>query len=199
MSEIENKKLVLEELRRAFDSTYAAGDALDAKLYSLLNFSSLAVAFATALQISTLSNQVGVIFWEVLVCVLVLYIINFIVIGIGLRPLAYHFGVSGQRRKIIDDYFKPSTNAVINQVIGNYIESIDEAKTNNERKSICIYISAALLFFMVIALVSAFPLGLLHPTPTLSQFLPIPTTLTPTAIPTLTPIATQIPAPTPTP
>lgn len=171
MAELTNKEIVLEELRRTFDKIYAAGDALDAKLNNLLNFSSLIVSFAATIQISTLESKVGITFWALLGIVLLLYLVHFFCIKNGLHPRLYPFPMSGDRDTIIEKYFKPSEGQTLNQVIGNYLGAIEVVKTFNDQKARAIVVANYLLVAIVIALLLAVPLGLLCPTPTICDVL----------------------------
>jgi hypothetical protein len=171
MIEQTNNEIVLEELRRAFDTVNAANDALDAKLNNLLNFSSLILSFAATIQISMLESRVGVVFWILIGVALVLYIVNFVRIKSGLNPKSFHCPMSGDRDVIVQKYFDSPKIKVLNQIIGNYLDAIEEINATNEKKARAIETSYRLLIGIVAALILAVPLGLIFKTPTPSDFL----------------------------
>ncbi|MFH1446221.1 MAG: hypothetical protein ABIG43_02275, partial [Chloroflexota bacterium] len=89
-----SKKIVLEELRKVFDKAYNASDTLDSKLQNVLNYSSIIVSVPLAIIASALFNNLGIIFWLIMAFVLLLYVINFILIEIGLKPRNYFAPIS---------------------------------------------------------------------------------------------------------
>ena len=170
MSENVNGKMVLEELRSAFDKVYIAGDALDTKLSNLLTFSSLIVSFAATVQISTLQEKVGVVFWALLGIVFLLYLANFYLVTSGLKPREYIFAIRFDRDTIEQKYLTLGETQMMNQVISNYLDSLCKAVTANDLKVSAIKHGNRLLFAIVVLLLIAIPLGLLYPKPTLFEF-----------------------------
>jgi len=77
---IESKRIVLEELRNAFEKSYLASDTLDGKLQNVLNFSSVIVSIASTVIAAILLGKVGIFFWLLLAIVMVVYIISLLII-----------------------------------------------------------------------------------------------------------------------
>jgi len=166
-----SKTIVLEELRSAFDKIYAASDALDAKLNNLLNFSSLIVSFASTIQIASLADKVGIIFWVLVFIVVVLYLANFYVTMNGLNPREYKFNVRGDDETIKKKYFTATAEQMTRQAIFNCLDSIKIAKEINAYKVRAVTRSYRLVALIVVIFVLAVPAGFLFPAPTLPDLL----------------------------
>ncbi len=164
------KGIVLEELRTAFDKIYAAGDTLDAKLNNLLTFSSLIVSVAATIQVSAFADKVGMVFWALLGIVLIMYLINYYEITRGLNPSEYFLNVKGDRNTMLKKYFRATSEQMTRQVIWNHLDSIEKAKTTNQRKVKAITLSFRMLAIIVVILLLAVPMGFIFPTPTLPNF-----------------------------
>ena len=167
MKSIENKKVVLEELRRAFDKNYATGDVLDAKLQSLLSYSSIIVSFPLIVIDSTLLDKLGIIFWELMLLVLIMYVINLVNVEIGLKPREYSAPVSQNLETIKKLYYSVTEERAIEQAIVDNIHFSKRILDLNKPKLKSVTIASILLGVMVTIILIAIPVGLYYSSPTL--------------------------------
>jgi len=167
---IGSKKIALGELQKAHGAACAAADILDGKLQNILNYSSIVVTIPAAVMASVLLDRVGIIFWTILAIVLILYLFNFFVIICNLSPGSYAFPISGKKGVIEDRYYNSTEELAVEQAILDHLETIPMIQNNNENKIRAVRASLILMGVIVFLLLIAIPLGLLHPTPTLSCF-----------------------------
>ncbi len=119
---IPNKRMVLEEQRRAFDSIGAASSILDAKLQALLGSASLIISLVGTVQIAVLRQTGGWAFWLGLAVIISLYIWMVNVIIGGLKPLEYLTPISNDWDQLTEQFFDVDENEGLNQQISNYLE-----------------------------------------------------------------------------
>ncbi len=165
MTDPHSKLLVLDELRRAFDKVYAAGDALDTKLQNLLSFSSLVVSIAASAQVSILQLspqlKIGPFFGFSLCAVITLYLVMYYIISKALSPREYALPIATNKDEIREHYYKKQNEEALNQLISNHLHFIDRAARANAPKAKTLTSGYFLLAVIVVWLILAVPLGLL--------------------------------------
>ena len=167
-----DKRLVLEELRRALDKSYEASDALDGKLQQLLGYTSLIVALAGTVQLSILRQVGGVFFWIILVAVLVLYALIFVVTFRALRPRTHNLPITGSWEILNELYFDKGETPVLERLISDHLANIEQSTQVNAEKSRAVQTLMILIFMLVVMLLIAMPISL-SANPTVSP-LPAP-------------------------
>jgi hypothetical protein len=170
--QIESKRLVLEELHRAFDKQYAASDILDGKLASILNFSSVIVSIVSVIEASSFADKVGFVFWFILATTLCIYVATvWYVFSRGLKPSVYQQPISGDWDELSNQYLSAKEEKVLDLIISEHVTVLEEAEEKNIRKEKVIDRAYQLMVLMVILLLIAVPIGLIFSTSTLSYFL----------------------------
>jgi hypothetical protein len=195
-----NKRLVLEEQRRAFDSISNAAGTLDNKLQALLGSASLIISLLSTIQIATLRETAGWLFWLGLVVIAALYIwMVYIIIG-GLKPLEYFTPIPNTWEQLTDEYFAVSENTALNQQISNYLDYGERNRTLNFQKIKAVHratrlflvILIALLFSMALSLNNSSNYNLINQSPNIPQSPVLPTvTINVFAVSTATPVNAQ--------
>lgn len=164
---VNSKKIVLEELRKVFDKVYEAGDLLDSKLQNILNYSSIVVSVPIAIIASTFVDKLGIIFWALMVVVILIYIADFIVIEIGLKPKEYFAPVSQNIDIIKKNYYSVTEEWAVEQAIIDNLHCSKEIKKSNELKSNMLTAATILMGIIVFIIFISIPIGLRFSTPTL--------------------------------
>jgi hypothetical protein len=166
-----SKYIALEELRRAFERSWAASDILDGKLQNILNFSSIIIAVASTISGSALLDKVGISFWCLLLVATILYLIVFYVIMRGLKPHSYLSPISEDPKEIEEKYYNWPKDRAIRQAIHDYLKFTKDLATINSPKVKAVVLSSYLMGAIVVLLLIAIPVGLTWSTPTLHCFL----------------------------
>jgi len=86
---IEPKRIVLDELRRAFSGVYSASDVLDGKLQNILNYSSVVASGISIIITIASKNAVGLLYWVFLFISIALYCIMFVRIRRRVKPVEF--------------------------------------------------------------------------------------------------------------
>lgn len=171
MKKIENKKLALEELQRAFDKTISAMDILDNKLQNVLNYSSIILTIFTAITTSALLDKVGCFYWIGLSIISVLYIVNYFYIKSGLEVATYHNPISGEGSELKKKVIDVKGDASIDILIEAYIFCIYDSSGINSKKGNVFSVSSNLMSLSVILMMVTVILGLTFPDLKLSDIL----------------------------
>src|SRR3972149_5880322 len=116
------ERMVLEELRRAFDQRLESNRALDGKLQSLLSSASLIVSLVGLVQITVLRQKAGGLFWCVLALVLLLYVAMFAVILWAMRPATYKMPISRDWGELAQRYFGEAETDILQRIIADYLD-----------------------------------------------------------------------------
>lgn len=154
------KYLVLTEMQRALDKSYEAHDALDSKLQGLLGVASLIVALAGTLQLSTLRQAGGPLFWIVLAGALVLYARIFWIAFNAMRPATKEFPMTGNWDVLWQKYLYQSESDVLTRLISDYMDAIRQSSGLNVLKARRLQALMKLLFVLVVILLIVLPLSL---------------------------------------
>ena len=174
MSSLTNKHIVLEELQRAFDKKMQASDTLDGKLQNILNYSSVIVGVVATIMVtiitSTLNEKVGILFWFLLGVVLILYLLTFLQIKKGLNPAEYHNPISNDIDELNKKLFKVEEEESVDLIIKAYVYCMNEATSINLQKENILISSSNLMLGIVVGLLLTPILGVLIPSPTISEF-----------------------------
>lgn len=171
---IESKRIALNELQKAHDALYTAGDALDAKLQNIMNYSSIVVTIPSVIIASVLLNNIGIYFWDILGIILLIYLVNVIFIVIAISPSPYVFPISSKKEEIEYRYYSYNEEQALRQVITDHIKTINELNKKIHRKALTVRWSLVLMAIMVTLLLISLPIGLHFSTPTLIQFFSVP-------------------------
>jgi hypothetical protein len=156
---IESKRIVLEELRDAFEKSYLASDTLDGKLQNVLNFSSVIVTIASTVLAALLVGKVGILFWVLLVIVMIVYFFTLVTIMDGLRVYTYSFPISMKMDTLQEKYFESTEDRALEQDILDHLYYIEEANKKNLQKGKTLDTSIKLLVLIVFLLFFSVPLG----------------------------------------
>ncbi len=161
MEENVNRKIVLEELRRAFDKTYASSDMLDAKLQNLFNFASIILPVISSVELLIFHGRVAIIYWVLLIIALIAYIIAYLEVKIGLNPVTYQFPISNNWEELNIKYFNSTEEKLLDQLIDSHIRVMEKVEMQNAIKVKAVKIVSFLIMAIVILLVIIAPIGLL--------------------------------------
>lgn len=154
-----DKRLVLDELRRALDKSYEASDALDGKLQQLLGYTSLIIALSGTLQLTILRQLGGILFWVILVIVLLLYAAIFIITFAALRPRTRKLPIT-MNWEILDElYFDKGETSVLERLISDHLTDIEESNKINSEKARAVRALMVLVFLLVVVLLIATPIS----------------------------------------
>lgn len=155
-----DKRLVLEELRRNLDKLYEAGYILDGKLKDLLGLTSLIVAIAGTLQLSSFSRIGGWPFWIVLVISLALYARIFLVAFRAISPRNKDYPMTEDRDTLEQLYIGETEEAILLRMIGDYLDSIKQITDINSEKSDKVQELMKWIFALVVVMLIAMPISL---------------------------------------
>lgn len=170
MNDLDSKKLVLEELRSAYETTISAGHILNDKLQNILSFSSIIFSVVSAIEASTLQNVVGIGFWILIVIALILYLTTVcLILKRGLNPIAYQTPISTNWDELSERYFHKTNEKVVDLTISQYLHSIENLRAVNARKAKTVDVTSSLMIWMILLLLLAIPVGLLLPNVVLSN------------------------------
>jgi len=171
MEKIINQKIVLEELRRAFDKKSIASDILDTKLQNVFNYSSILFVVVSAIITSTLLDKLGVLYWISLSIVFVLYLISVFKIKEGQKPRTFHNPISNKIDELYEKCINVKEEKMLDILIRAHLYSLYEAEGINNEKEVALKASSNLTFLMVVLLFISILLGLIFPVLKLSDIL----------------------------
>jgi hypothetical protein len=157
---VNNKRLVLEEQRRAFDSIGAAAGVLDGKLQALLGSASLIISLVSTIQITVLRQSGGWLFWMGLAVVIALYIWMVSIITGGLKPLEYLVPISNSWEELTEQFFEVDDNEGINQQISNYLMYTEQNRELNFQKIKAVHRATRLFMVILVAMLISMALSL---------------------------------------
>ena len=155
-----DKRIVLDELRRLLDRLYEASNTLDTKLHQLLGLTSLIVAISGTLQLSSLRQVGGWLFWISLIIALALYVWIFLVAFRALRPRIKEFPITRNWEVLEELYFGESESDILIQLASDYQIAADELRQINSEKSDAIRRLMKLIFVLVVVILIAMPISL---------------------------------------
>lgn len=162
---IEAKRLVLDELRKAFNGIYSASDTLDTKLQNILNYSSVIVSGLSI--VLTIASRYAVVcwYWIFLSLSILLYCIMFVRVRFKIAPIEIKFPIGRDGVTLNEKYFDKrfDENRVLDQAIHDYLVYIDKASENNKRKAREIETSSWILFTIIISMLLSVFLGIVIP------------------------------------
>ncbi len=161
----ESKRLVLDELRKAFSGVYAAGDILDGKLQNILNYSSVIISAVSAILTVASKTTVGRWYWVFLSLSIVLYCTMFVRVRLKLKPVLIAFPISSKMETLKKKYFDArfDEERVLDQAIFDYLYYIEAASKNNVLKAKEVNISSWFMFAIIISLIFTSLFGLVFP------------------------------------
>ena len=160
-TDIASKRLVLDELRNAFDKIYATSDVLDSKLQSIFNFSSAIVAATSTIQAVIFRNSVGFIFWVTLMVVILLYFAICWIVLRGVKPTTYNLPITNKWKEVRDRYFVLKEEAVLDLNISQHLYAMEDAQELNTPKLQAIKQTTFLMALIVFLVLLSIPLGLM--------------------------------------
>jgi hypothetical protein len=172
---IPNKRMVLEEQRRAFDSIGAGSSILDGKLQALLGSASLIISLLGTIQIAVLRQTGGWAFWLGLVVIISLYVWMVNIIVRGLKPLQYLTPVSDDWNQLTEQFFEVDENEGLNQQISNYLEYTEQNRALNFKKIQAVHRATRLFMVILVALLISMAISLYGQGNTISQVTATPT------------------------
>lgn len=164
-----SKRLVLEELRKAFNGMFSAASILDGKLQNILNYSSVIISIISA--ILTVAGKfpdgvsVGKSYWLFLSLSILLYCVMFVRIRIRLAPIFTGFPISINMEELKEKYLDSRFNEerILDQAIFDYLHFIGEASKNNALKAREVNISSWFMFSIILSLICTAFFGLVFP------------------------------------
>lgn len=166
-----NKRIVAEEMRRAFDKEYSDNDVLIGKLQNILNFSSVIVSIVAVIEASVFQGKVGIPFWSMMGISLFLYIALVVVILQGIAPGGYRIPITKNWDVLEDTYFHGTEEETLDLIISEHITSMEFIKSQNIKKAKLIRQSSILTTAIIVILVLAVPVGILLTNSVLSEIL----------------------------
>lgn len=155
------KRIVLEELRRAFDNLSDANNSLDTKLYNILSLSSLIVSLVGTLQVAIFQQKLGTWFWVPIGLVTILYIAMFALILRALAPKTHLSPISTNWDEMNRVYFGKNENAILTQMISDHLAFMETITKINLHKATTLRRTSLLLFSIVLILVAMLIFNLL--------------------------------------
>lgn len=153
-----DKRLILEELRRAFDKAFASVDILDGKLQTTLNFTGLIISFAGILQLPHISQKTGLAYllsWIIVILLAITYFRLFIVVFRALKPGTSALPISHNWNELAQHYFGESEDKILLKLISDHLTAIDKINELAARKSKAVE-CAMWLFAIIVGYLSAF-------------------------------------------
>ncbi len=149
-----NKRLVLEEQRRAFDKVYQAGDILDQKLQSLLQSAGLIIALVGIIQFPRALEQGTYYTFVILFAIALLLFIGMVAaILIAFQAREYLNPISRDWKELRARFFEQEEEAGLNQAIHDHIDSNRIAYSISARKDRLLAITTVLFGAIVVDLV----------------------------------------------
>src|SRR5690349_1088449 len=123
---LENKQIVIDELRNVYARKYSASDVLDGKLQNMFNFLSIVVSVAPTLEIMITPSpgKINIIFFLMLIAVLALYYWAYVLISATVMPMYYKQQITSNWDTLIEKYFNATKEEVFNRVINDYCSSL---------------------------------------------------------------------------
>jgi len=162
---IEPKRIVLDELRRAFSGVYSASDVLDGKLQNILNYSSVVASGISIIITIASKNAVGLLYWVFLFISIALYCIMFVRIRRRVKPVEFPYPIGRDIKALSEKYFDPRVDEerALDQAIFDYIHYTEKASNNNGLKASEVNASSWLMFSVVISLLLSVLFGIVLP------------------------------------
>ena len=162
---IEPKRIVLDELRRAFSGVYSTSDVLDGKLQNIWSYSSVIVSGISIIITVASKNAVGFWYWAFLFSAIVLYCVMFIRVRRRIKPIEFAFPISANMKILAEKYFDPrfDEERALDQAILDYTYYIEQASINNKLKAKEVDNSSWLMFSIIMLLILAVMLGIVFP------------------------------------
>jgi len=161
--EIVNKRIILEELRLAFDKIYLTSDALDSKLQNLFGFSTAIVGITSTIQTAVFYNKVGFAFWIMVVLVVVLYFLMLWIVVRGLKPVKHNLQITDNWDVLVDRYFHVDEEDILNVNISQYLSAMDNVSKRNEPKITAVRQVTTIMAVTIFLMLLSVPLGLVFP------------------------------------
>ena len=157
------KRLVIDELRRAFDKLDKASDVLDGKLQTLLVAASVIVVVAGTLQFAQLSTfqRLGGLFWLILLVIIGLYGYLFYIVLTALHTGTFNNPISPNWRELNQRYFSESEDTTLDRLIADYLNCLKPFVDANFKKSQAFDDALKLFVVIVVVMLVLVPVSLL--------------------------------------
>jgi hypothetical protein len=145
--------IVVEEFRLMNDQALETGRRLDDKAISLIEWSSIALVIASALELQSLAQGQVITPLIILVVAVILYLSVVVLCLIALWPQDYELPLPIEWNGLYDLYLSKEEDSCLTQVIAQYMAAIGHNRKRTTSKALFVRIGFALLPILIVVLV----------------------------------------------